>query len=200
MFRPPAGPRRIPTALMVLLPVLALVLGGLIGAGLGAGIAAATTHRHGPAGPPPLAADFPNASRQYLPGVTVSMISQDWLVKANKWTCGPADNKPAAGAKKEMECAAPGDQKYDLYVDIAYDAEDKVRLVTAWCNYGPGAHACETLFGTFADAVLIPQKELRKQGYDWASKNADSDESTTIGGVRFEASLSPHNMDAMPAG
>jgi hypothetical protein len=99
-----------------------------------------------------------------------------------------------------MECTAPGDQKNDVYVNIAYDAEDKVRLATAWCHYKPGANACKTLFGAFADAVLIPQQELRQQGYDWASKNADSDESTVIGGIRFEASLSPHTMDAMPAG
>jgi hypothetical protein len=199
MFRPP-GPRQVPTALMVLVPLLALALGGLFGAAVGAGVATATTHRHGPAEPPPLAADFPDASKQYLPGVTVSMISQEWLVKANKWTCGPSENKPPAGAKKQMECTAPGDQKNDVYVDIAYDAEDKVRLATAWCHYKPGANACKTLFGAFADAVLIPQQELRQQGYDWASENADSDESTVIGGIRFEASLSPHTIDAMPAG
>jgi len=185
-------------------PVIGIVLGcGAVGALAGFVLAVVTAPQPvGPSAPPAIPADFPNAEKRYLPGVTVSRIADDWMKKANSYTCKPhevpATNVEEGRAPKELECSAPGDAKWDLYTSIEYDDEKHVRAVEAHCHYGPGSVACSSLFATMADAIFT-DPELRKRAATWAEKNADADNETVIGGVRFRSSLeNPHSLRAMP--
>jgi hypothetical protein len=201
---PPPGvqyrkPTRIPPALVL---AGASLLGALLGGGVGAaGASVSGGHPHGPSAPPAFAEGFPNGSQRYLPGVTVSSISDDWLVKLNKWTCAPTDvsTPPQSGAKERMDCTASGDAKYDLEVDIEYDDGTHVRMVRARCEYGPGSKGCRSLFANLADAVLASQAGERRKAQDWGAKNTDADSSTVIGGVQLLASLDPHSLSCTPA-
>jgi hypothetical protein len=175
----------------------ALLIGGLLGAGVGTGTGLAVPQPHGPSAPPAFGAGFPNGDQRFLPGVTVSLIATKWLERDNKWTC-EENNKPQFGAVHQLDCTAPGNQKYDVNVDIDYDDETHVRAVSASCSYRPGAEACRSLFANVANIVLYSQADLRKQGEDWASKNVDTDNDTVIGGVRLDAKLEPHYLHITP--
>jgi len=195
---------RAPRFVAVLVAIAALLVGGLAGAAAGAGAGVAGSKPHGPTAPPTFAADFPNARQRYLPGVTVSAIAQTWLKEGNSWTCEPDDSHagPTSGAKQRLECTAPGDLKYDVGVDIEYDDETHLRAVDADCSpiLRPGNTYCRSLFANLGDALLAAsQPDLRKQAQDWAGQNADSDNSTVIGGVRLSVKLTPHFIHATPA-
>lgn len=95
-----------------------------------------------------------------------------------------------------MECHPTDGGRYDLYVEIEYDDETKIRQVKATCTFDPGANACKSLFATFAHTLLVEQPDLQEQGEQWAGDNADTDNVTTIGGIRFDISLSPHRIRA----
>lgn len=157
----------------------------------------------GPTAPPAIPANFPNKENRILPGVTVSMVADEWLKQANSYTCEETE-PPGGGVDKSMaphamECSAPGDAKYDLYVDIAYDNENEVREVEATCNYDPGAIACSSLFANLADLAFVAQPELRKKAADWAEKHTDTDDTTVLGGVRLIMSLEhPHSLRVIP--
>ena len=202
-FRPPVVPKRSGPGrvLLVLAVVLSLVLCGITGAGSGWVTGTLTTNPELLSALPPTDADFPTADRRYLPGVKVGVVVEDWMKKANSYTCAPPDppGRTLSEAKQRLECLAPGDLKWDLTVDIEFDDETHVRYVRADCEFKPGAKACSSLFATMADALLSGNAELRKQAFDWAEKNADTDNSTTIGGIRFSVKLEPHSIVAEPA-
>jgi hypothetical protein len=184
---------------VVLVTIAALVAGLVVGGISGAVAGSATSEPHGPTAPPPIAADFPNQSKRYMPGVTLAVIAESWLKKGNNWTCAPdTESKRSSGAKQAMECSPRGDQKYDVYVDIEYDAENQIRWIKAACHYDPGAKYCNTFFANLGDALFDKQPELAKQASDWGGKNVDSDSSTVIGGIYLETKLSPHYMNAAP--
>jgi hypothetical protein len=180
----------------------ALVAGGLVGGGVGAAAALASAEPHGPGAPPPVAG-LPNGNQRYLPGVKVSAISDGWLKQKNKWTCEPDDSKhsPASGAKNQLDCTAPGDSSYLFNVEIEYDDETHVRAVDADCApvIKPGNPYCTSTFGNLAELIVsFSHPDLQKQAQDWGNQNADSDNSTTIGGVRLTVTLDPHYLEATP--
>lgn len=177
----------------VLLP--ALLLGGVLGGVTGL----VTTEVPGSTTPPAFAADFPGGDQQYLPSVTLSMIVDDWMKKANSWKCTQEAGDPDAWsrAKRRTTCEPP-DGRGDMYVDIEYDSPDKVKVVEATCRLGNYTRACTTLFSTMADAVFIGRPKLRKSVAAWAKKNADSERHTIIGGVRLQANLEPHGLRITP--
>jgi hypothetical protein len=184
---------------MVVATIAALVLGLVAGGITGAVAGSMTSEPKGPAAPPPMAAEFPNAGKRYLPGVTVSSVAKDLLEQANSWTCAAdTESKRSSGAKQAMECSPRGEQKYDVYVNIEYDDQAQVRWMKASCHYDPGANYCKTLFAAVAGALLGSQPALRDQASKWGGQNVDSDSSAVIGGIYLEIKLSPHNMVVAP--
>jgi hypothetical protein len=189
-------------AMMAVVAAGALVAGGLVGGGVGAVAAVATAKPHGPSAPPPVA-DLPNGSQRYLPGVKVSAISDGWLKQKNNWTCEPDDSKsgPSSGAKQQLNCTAPGELSYLVNVEIEYDDETHVRVVDADCApvIKPGNAYCTSTFGNLAELIVGSTKpDLHKSAQDWGSQNADSDKSTTIGGLRLAVTLDPHYIEITP--
>lgn len=176
--------------------IAALVLGGIIGGVVGL----TTTKPKGENVVPAFAEKFPDADAQYLPGVTLSMIVDDWMKTANKWKCTKDPNVEDlySRAKAQIKCEPP-DDRGDMYVDIEYDADDKIKVVEASCWLGVHTKACKSLAATMADAVLAAQPKLRKKAQKWAEQNAGSERATTIGGIRFEGNLDPNGMQALPA-
>ncbi|MEO3924200.1 hypothetical protein ABGB07_10120 [Micromonosporaceae bacterium B7E4] len=201
-FPPPRGavPRRPSKAGFLLALVGTLVatavLGGLVG-----GIAGmVTTEPPGNDSAPQFAAEFPTAERQYMTGVTLAVVAEDWMKKSNSWVCTDATTpETSERSRKTMECRPPDDDEREMYVTIEYDADDKIKLVGGRCRAGLKSKPCTTLAASLADAVLSPQgDQLRGQAEKWATENADSERVTTIGGIRLEASLDPHGMTATP--
>jgi hypothetical protein len=127
------------------------------------------------------------------------MIADDWMKKANSWKCAsePGDPDTWSRAEQTMRCEPSGDDG-DRYVDIEYDAPDKVKVVKGTCHLGLRTQACTTLFATMADAVFVSQPKSRRSAAAWAKKNADSEEHTIIGGVRLQADLQPHGLRITP--
>ncbi|MDQ7908251.1 hypothetical protein RB614_27365 [Phytohabitans sp. ZYX-F-186] len=203
-FPPPGGalPRRPAKAGFVLALAGTLVAAALCG-GLAGGIGgAASTEPPDSDTPPALAAEFPSGERQYMTGVTLDVVVEDWMKKSNSWTCAEKDADPDGyvQVKKMTECGLPDDEDRDTFVTVGYDAADKIKMVEATCRVGLKTNACTTLASTLADAVLSPQgDELRGQAGKWAKENVDSERATTIGGIRLTASLDPHRMTATPA-
>jgi hypothetical protein len=203
-FPPPgtAIARRPAKAGFALALVGTLVATALVG-GIGGGIAGlGSTEPPGNDTPPQLAAEFPTSERQYLPGVTLDLVIEDWMKKANSFKCSEKDGDSDAylEAKKVAECSAPDDEDREIVVTVMYDAADKVKLVEASCRVGLKTEACTTTAGSLADTVLSPQgKQLRDQAAKWAEQNVDSERATTVGGIRLTASLDPHRMTATPA-
>ncbi|WP_143737118.1 hypothetical protein [Microbispora sp. GKU 823] len=197
-YAPPAAPR--PAGRGIGLVIGMVIAGLLLGGGIGAAVGLGTTSPKGGTTPPAFSAGFPGGDRRYLPGVTVAMIAEDWLKKANKWRCVKDRDakKVSSGAAQRIECEPP-DDRGDMSVDIEYDKEDKIREVEATCWLGLHTTACTSLFSSMADTVMIPQKSLRKKAADWAAKNADSERATSIGGIHLEGDLSPHGMRITPA-
>ncbi|WP_157549315.1 hypothetical protein [Nonomuraea candida] len=175
--------------------VAALVLGGVLGGGAGL----LTAEPRGGTAPLAFGDGFPDTGDQYLPGVTLSLIVDEWMKKANSYTCASKPGEPDtwSRAKRWMRCLPPGGDD-NRYVEIEYDAADQIRVLKATCRLGTREDACTTLFATMADAALVPQPELRKRAMDWAGKNAASERGTVIGGVRLQAALSPHSMRITP--
>jgi len=203
-FPPPPhpAPRSRSKAGFVLALVGTVVVTGLLGGCIGWATGLATTEPPGIDTPPPLPAEFPAAEMQYLRGVTVALIADDWLKKANGWNC----EKPEPGVNRfnptkfMMDCRPRGDAELDMRVSIEYDADDKVKLVNAKCNLGVNNETCTSLFASMAHTVLTPQgEELQQQAEKWATENASTERSTVIGGVRLEANLDPNGMEATPA-
>ncbi|NBE79570.1 hypothetical protein [Micromonospora rubida] len=201
---PPGGPGRSPApgkALLVLAVVAPLVLCGLVGVLSGGIVATSTTDPVGPSALPSTDADFPSVDRRYLPGVKVATVVEDWLKKTNSYTCTPPErpSRTLSEAPQRQGCTAPGNLRWKLSVDVEFDDETHVRHVRGDCVFKPGAKVCASLFATMADAVLSGNPELRKQAYEWAEKNAEADNVTTIGGVRFTIKLEPRSITAEPA-
>jgi hypothetical protein len=202
-FPPPGNaiPRRPPRAGYVLALVGTLVASALVG-GLAGGIAGAvSTEPPGIDAPPEFAAEFPTAEKQYLTGVTLDLVVENWMKKVNSFTCAEKDGDAEGRipSKKVMECRPPDEDDKD-YVTVAYDAADKIKSVTTYCGAGLKTISCRTLAGSMADAVLKPQgRQLRDQAWKWAEQNVDSERGTIIGGIRLTASLQPHSMTATPA-
>ncbi|MEO3796073.1 hypothetical protein ABGB14_38250 [Nonomuraea sp. B10E15] len=193
---PPRPPRRrallLPLAGVV---IAALVLGGVLGGAVGL----LTTEVRASTAAPAFADDFPDVGDQYLPGVTLTLIVDEWMKKANSWTCANRPGNPDTWsmAKQHMRCQPKGDDGR-RYVDIEYDAADRIRVVRATCHLGTYEDACTTVFATMADAALVPQPKLRERARSWAQKNAASERATIIGGLRLQASLSPHALRITP--
>lgn len=192
---PPARSGFLPALIGTL--VAAALLGGIIGWTVGT----TTTEPPGNDTPPELAAEFPSGDRQCLPGVTLDLVVDDWLKKANSWQCTdePADPDNYLGVKRVTECSP--DEDREMLVRVEYDAEDKIKLVESTCRRSLKTTACTTLAAALAQTVLSPQgKKLRDQAEKWARENADSERGTVIGGVRLQANLqSGHEMAATPA-
>lgn len=200
--RPPAAPpgdkrgRSGVILLTVGLAVIALLCGGTLGGGTGW----LTGKPDGSETVPPFAEDFPRGEQQYMQGVTVSLVADDWLIKSNKWECEDRSEEDTdLGRVDYKTCRPPGDASSDMSVTIHSQGEDKVREVDATCWEGVGSKACKSLFSTLADTVFIPQDNLRKQASDWAAKNSGTERFTTIGHIRLEANLEPNGMRAIPA-
>ncbi|MBB4958836.1 hypothetical protein [Micromonospora polyrhachis] len=202
--QPPMVPKRSSgpgKVLLVLAVVVSLGLCGLVGGGAGWVTGTMTTNPEELTALPSVDADFPTGDRRYLPGVKVATVVEDWMKKANSYNCSPPDepSRTISEASQRLECMAPGDLKWDLTVDIEFDDETHVRYVRADCEFKPGSKACTSLFATMADALLRDNAELRKQAYEWAEKNAETDNVTAIGGIRFKVSLEPRSIVAEPA-
>lgn len=200
---PPGGTPPARSARPGFLPALigTLVAAALLGGIIGWTVGTTTTEPPGSDTPPELAAEFPSGDRQYLPGVTLDLVVDDWLKKANSWQCTdePADPDNYLGVKRVTECSP--DEDRDMLVRIEYDAEDKIKLVESTCRLGLKTTACTTLAAALAHTVLSPQgNKLRDQAEKWARENVDSERATVIGGVRLQANLQPqHEMTATPA-
>ncbi|GAA3729481.1 hypothetical protein GCM10022225_08710 [Plantactinospora mayteni] len=175
--------------------VATALLGGLVGGVAGM----VTTEPPGNESAPGFAAEFPTGDRQYMTGVTLAAVVEDWMKKSNSWVCSDTTSPETSGKSgKAMECL-PADDDREMYVTIEYDADDKIKLVAGRCRVGLKSTPCTTLAASLADVVLSPQgDQLRKQAEKWATENADSERVTTIGGIRLEASLDPHGMTATP--
>lgn len=198
--RPGATPRRPSKTGFILALIGTLVATAVLGGIVGGVTGLVTTEPPGSDTPPVFASKFPNGARQYLPKVTLAAVVDDWLKKANAWKCADESAEDLfSGATKAMECHPPDDDG-DMYVNIEYDAPDKVRVVRSTCRLGLKSKACTTLSSTLADAVLAPHgDELRAQAAKWATENAASERVTTIGGIRLEADLdAPAGMSATP--
>ncbi|MGW0435152.1 hypothetical protein ACWDV4_21760 [Micromonospora sp. NPDC003197] len=193
-----SGPGKV---LLVLAVVVSLVLSGLVGAVVGGVTGTLTTGPEGPSALPSTDASFPTVERRYLPGVKVSTVTEEWLKKANSYTCTPPDSgrRTISEAAKQLQCEPPGNLKYAMSVGIEFGDEAQVRYVRADCWLKPGSKVCVSLFATFADALMYGNTELRKQAYEWAEKNAETDNVTTIGGIRFTVRLEPRSIVAEPA-
>jgi hypothetical protein len=198
----PAAPpgRRRPTQVLVALAVMGgLIVGGALGAVCARLTATAVSEPTGPQAPPPIDADFPNEEQNFLPGVTVDLIAQRWL-KAKGYTCAVGGSYGnVSGARHRMLCELPGSLSFSQEVLIEYDDDTHVRRATGRCELRPGASPCRTLFADLAYTLLHSDTALRDQARDWAGKNVDTDNSTTIGGVRFQVSLEPHTLVGEPA-
>ncbi|WP_214416803.1 hypothetical protein [Sphaerisporangium fuscum] len=196
---PPARPRRgVPAVLLV---AVTMLVGLVVGGAGGAAIARSATPPHGPGAPGKIPEGFPNGRQIYLPGVTVDFISEEWLKKVNHWTCAPwTENKPHTGAKSWLNCTPKGDLRYEIDVNIEYDDDTHVRMVSADCYHlGPGTRTCTSLFANLGWEVLHTQPALRKKAQDWGAKHADSDAQLTIGGITLVNRLDPHDIEAVPA-
>jgi hypothetical protein len=197
-FPPPGNvtPRRPSTAGFVLALVCTLV-GGLVGGLAGT----ASTEPPGIDTPPPFAAEFPTGERRYLKGVTLDWVVEDWMKRANSWTCTEQNRGPDGllAAERSTRCT-PADNRGEMYVTVGYDAADKVVSVQGTCSLGLKTKACTSLSAALVGRVLSPQgQQVRDQAFKWAEQNADSERTTIIGGVRLSASLDPHGMTATPA-
>jgi hypothetical protein len=194
----PAGRARLPLVLAVVVPLL---LCGGVGAVAGGVAATSTTDPVGPTAPPSADADFPSTERRYLPGVKAATVVREWMTKTNSYACDPPEKptRTVSEAAQLQQCTAPGNLRGDLTVSVEFDDETRVRYVRADCAFKPGAKVCVSLFATMADALLSGNPELRQQAYDWAEKNAESDNVTTIGGIRFTVDLQPRSLTAEPA-
>ncbi|MEV4475893.1 hypothetical protein [Nonomuraea sp. NPDC049504] len=197
-YRPPAP--RPPAKKGLVLPLAAVTAAALVlGIVLGGGAGWLTTEPRAGTAALTFADDFPDVDDQYLPGVTLTLIVDEWMKKANSYTCTnkPGDPDTWSKAKQWMRCLPPDGQE-NRYVDIEYDAARRIRVLKATCHLGTRAEACTTLFATMADTALVPQPELRKRAMDWATKNAAGDRGTIIGGIRLQADLSPHSLRLTP--
>lgn len=181
----------------MLLIVGALCVGGVFGGGIGGAVGLATTEPNGPSAPPSMAAQFPNTAHHYLPGVKASDITDKWLKEANKWTCAPSDF-PLKRTKEQVDCEPTDSLKNYVYVTVDFDDDDHVTSVRAKCRLKPGANACQSLFGTMADALFLNQPDFRQEAHDWARENADTDNAKAFGGILLQVSLEPHEMIATP--
>lgn len=192
---PPGAPPRRPSKAGFILAVAGTAVAALLVGGLAGWITGlSTTDVPGSTAAPPFPKGFPTGDNQYLPGVTVSVVADDWLKKANSWKCSDeaADPDIWSRAKRVMECEPPDDRLY-MRVRIEYDSDKKVRVVDAKCDVGTYTQACRSLFTSMADTVFHSREKLRKQAVNWAKKNAASERGTVIGGIRIQVELSPSN-------
>ncbi|REF37850.1 hypothetical protein [Thermasporomyces composti] len=177
-----------------------LVAAILAGAAVGGQVGLTVTEPEGSKTPHPVPAAFPRGDQQYLRGVTVTLVSDSWLVKANSWTCAddPDVDGLYSGAKRKMVCWPRGDAEDDMDVAIEYDEENKVKVVRARCRLGTDNPVCTSLFASMAHTLLSSQKDVASEGETWAKENAGSEEITTIGGIRFAFNLEPNGLEATP--
>ncbi len=206
MSVPPPGPPR-PTApsspprrrgflpLAVGAVVVALLCGGAVGAGAGL----LTSEPDGSATVPPFPAAFPHGDQQFLAGVTVPLVVDDWLKHTNKWTCEAMDQREIDDRRADVQMCRPPRDGGDLHVIIVYEAADKVREIEATCWEDIGAKACKVLFSTMADTVFVPQRGLREQASEWSVDNEGAERSTVIGEIRLETRLDPNALRITPA-
>jgi len=202
MGQPPVArpPRERGKAGFVLATVGAAVVALLCGGAVGGGAGFFTTEPEGSETAQPFPDNFPHGDQQYLRGVTVKLVVDEWLKKANDWECESREPREINGRNADvMWCNPPGDASSDMHVTIVYEADDKVREVDATCWEGVGAKPCEALFSTMADTVFVPQESLRGKAADWAAKNGGTERFTVIGDIRLEANLDPNGMRAIPA-
>lgn len=198
----PNTPSRALTALVVTLcALLGLCVGGVGGVVAGHTTAKlATPDPLGPTALPELPEKFPATDDMYLPGVTVSFITKDFLRQA-KWICEtrPPNPKRYGGeASLFTSCHAP--QSSRLRVHLWHDGEAKVRTVVATCPSSTGFTPCRTLVSAIAELTVVGQPDLATRAAAWAADNVDRDATTVIGEVRLVAALEPlHEMAVVPA-
>ena len=86
-----------------------------------------------------------------------------------------------------------------MYVTVDFDDDDHVTSVRAKCRLKPGANACQSLFGTMADALFLETSRTSvRRRTRWARENADTDNAKAFGGILLQVSLEPHEMIATP--
>ncbi|WP_157631296.1 hypothetical protein [Catelliglobosispora koreensis] len=178
-------PSRLTIAVMVAVSLVVGVVTGVVAAKIG------EPPPKGPALPLAVAAGFPTAGRAYLPGVTVSLITQDWLGKA-AWTCDVPE--PAGylnAAQQRTLCVAPA--LSPMSVTVLHDGS-KVRSVSASCRHPLGSTICTTLYSAAAELVFTTIPEHRASAAGWAAGNATLDANTTIGGIRLITDLSARHI------
>lgn len=167
---------------------------------VGGEVGLATTEPEGSETAPAFPAEFPKGDQQYMAGVTVTLVSDTWLKKANSWTCAedPDVDGLYSGAKRQMVCRPRGRAEVDMDVSIEYDEENKVKVVQARCRLGTDDPVCTSLFSTMAHTLLSSKGDVAEEAAKWARENAGSENVTTIGGIRFEANLEPNGLRATP--
>ncbi|MEU4625401.1 hypothetical protein AB0G04_36195 [Actinoplanes sp. NPDC023801] len=189
------------SVLTVLVIVFCAVLGavaGTVGGHTAAGLA--VPDPLGPTALPPIPAQVPSGADAYLPRVTVSDITKDFLQRA-RWICETQSKKdPYLPADNYTACDAPEQGK--LRVVVWSDAEAKVTSVQADCRYPLGTQLCRTLAISIAKVVTGGEPETAKRSAAWAGENVDRDATTVIGKVRLIAELSAQHptMRIIPAG
>lgn len=193
-------PRRPGTGVTVLLILGALIVGGLCGGGPGAVAGYLTSQPDGPTAPPSMRPEFPDAARRYLPDLKVADLADSWLVRPNGWTCAASESRTRISeAENLMDCEPTEDGLYLVNAKIEYDGDTQLQYVAVTCPFKPGANYCKTLFAALGDALFPRRPELAKQAEQWAGKNVDGDDvSTVIGGIRLTVELSPHRVTVIP--
>lgn len=197
----PAGvPRKPGIAVTILVLLGALIVGGVLGSAPGAAAGYLTTQPEGPAAPPSMLPEFPDASRRFLPDLKVAELTDAWLIKANGYRCAPAETKNrSSGAKNLTSCTTdePGLSSMNVYIE--YDGDTEITSVSVHCGHKPGSNYCRTLFASLGDTLFLRRRELAEQAAAWAGKNVDGDNvSTSIGGVRLSVDLGAHSITAIP--
>ncbi len=173
--------------------------GLLLGAFLGTRVAALTISPPTvPTAPPPIGASFPVDADRYLPGVTVGLIAQEWLVKTNGWQCTTESKIDRLDlGSRFTSCYHPDDVQ--LHVYFFHDQDTQVRTIEAVCRHPVGTPLCQQLFQSIAVLCLKSQQNLRTPAEDWIRQNTDRDATTVIGTLRLFTNLDRHVLTIVPA-
>ncbi|MEV4636670.1 hypothetical protein AB0J80_04875 [Actinoplanes sp. NPDC049548] len=189
--------------------VLGVGLGVLLGLCLGAGVGIVSGHTAaklaepdplGPTALPAIPDKVPTGADAYVPGLTVSLISKDFLQRA-KWTCKTqaTEKNLSLPAAHRTSCDAPEGAR--LSVTLWHDSETKVKSVEADCRYPLGSELCRTLARGIAELSVVGRPDVAKRTAAWAVDNVDRDATTVIGDVRLISDLSSRHpsMRILPA-
>lgn len=148
-------------------------------------------------------AEFPDASRRYLPQVTASAIER--LVKRNDFKCqniADADGSPR-GAKQWLDCDAPSSHGALVAdMEVEHDGDAKVVSVSARCERGGRTQEtyCPSVFVVATETVFANHPDVQEEAVAWAEQNMQNDAAAVIGGIQLEANLGEHRLTFVPEG